>query len=197
MWRGKNLARNMIFNCAYQRGLPASRMKNRLQQKSGRAFAISSGNSSHRDFVCRMSVEVRAHNGQRSPPMRDSRPGDIRARCVCICNHGCSSRCNRLLDESVTVARFAPHRYKNVPWFHLARVVLDTGDLRIPAACENVRSVQEIEKGHWSRLYCKVVNTFKKRTTLNTNSQNTGSRRMAACGCGSHVAVKSAFATSS
>src|SRR6185312_13448497 len=131
-------------------------MKDGLQNESSRALAISPGNSCDRNFPGGMLVEVCAYNRQGSSATRHFRPCYVWRGAVRIGDYRYRTGCNRLLDEAVAITRFAFHGDKNVSRFHLARVVFDTGDLRVPAARENLHSVQEIEESHWFRLYCKA-----------------------------------------
>ena len=56
---------------------------------------------------------------------------------------------NRPRNEPVPIARLTPHGNENIPRLHSARVVFNTGHLRIAAVGNQFRASEEFEESHW------------------------------------------------
>ena len=82
--------------------------------------------------------------------MGDLCPAYFRAWFLC-----CGVRDNRggscgngSVDMLITIARFSPHGDENISPLHPARVIFDTGDVRVAALGQHLSPLQELLESH-------------------------------------------------
>ena len=140
----------MIFDGPDQRALAARGGKNGFEQKCGRTFPVGAGDAGDGQPLGRLLVEVGAEPRQRPASVRHLRPGHVRAGLLsrgvgndrdCACG-------DRLIDELVSITRFAPHGDKGIARLDPARVILQPADAGIAALRKHFRAVQEFEESH-------------------------------------------------